>query len=83
MEGGEAAGERRDQAAYAASNSTFSIKVASSASARELFTRFDTGHVCGKSFGGGLRYSRPASPPKRKTKANRTLKKSFCEGLGV
>ena len=34
------------QTFYAAANSTGSISVASSASAFELFTRFDTGHRC-------------------------------------
>ena len=73
MEGGEAAGERRDQAAYAASNSTFSINVESSASARELFTRFDTGHFCRKSFGGGFKYSQTGLP------ALPRLKLLFCQ----
>ena len=44
-------------------SSTFWINVASSASALELFTRFDTGQRCRESFGAGLRYSAPASPP--------------------
>lgn len=39
---------------YAAPNSTFSISVASSSPARELFTRFDTGHFCNTSSPAGL-----------------------------
>ena len=42
---------------YATANSTLSVNVASSVSARELFTRLETGHFCRKSFGGDLRYS--------------------------
>jgi hypothetical protein len=47
---------------YAAANSTFSMSVESLSSARELFTRFDTGHFCRRSFGAGLNNSTPASP---------------------
>jgi hypothetical protein len=41
-------------------NTTGSIKVASSSSARELFTRLDTGHRVSKSFAAGLSNSVPA-----------------------
>ena len=47
---------------YTLANSARSINVASSALARELLTRFETGHRCRKSFGAGFRYSMPASP---------------------
>jgi hypothetical protein len=47
---------------YAAANSTLSISVASSASAFELLTRFDTGQRCRKSFGAGFSIPAPASP---------------------
>src|SRR5271170_6379788 len=41
---------------------TRSISVGSSSGARELFTRFDTGHRCSRSFGAGLSNSRPVLP---------------------
>ena len=43
-------------------NSIFSTSVASSASAFELLTRFDTGQRCRKSFATGFRIPAPASP---------------------
>jgi hypothetical protein len=42
--------------------SIFSIRVGSSSLARELFTRFDTGHFCSRSFGAGFNNSMPAVP---------------------
>ena len=39
-----------------------SSSVGSSSGARELLTRFDTGHRCNKSSGAGLSSSRPAAP---------------------
>jgi len=39
-----------------------SIRVGSSSLARELLTRFDTGHFCSKSFGAGFNNSRLALP---------------------
>lgn len=36
-------------------------RVRSSSLARELFTRFDTGHFCSKSFGAGYNNSMPGS----------------------
>ena len=47
---------------YAAANSTSSMSVESLSSARELFTRLDTGHFCRRSFGAGLSSSTAASP---------------------
>ena len=47
-----------------------SIKVASSLSAFELLTRFDTGHFCRRSFGAGLRSSTPASPRSHGSKSS-------------
>ena len=47
---------------YTLANCARLINVASSALARELLTRFETGHRCRKSFGAGFRYSMPASP---------------------
>jgi hypothetical protein len=49
-------------AARSGSIGTGSIKVASSASARELFTRFDTGQRCSTSSAAGLSNSVPADP---------------------
>src|SRR5437016_1480998 len=41
-----------------------SINETSSSPARELFTRFDTGHLCSTSFAAGLSNSMPAFPEK-------------------
>lgn len=45
----------------AVANSIFSISVGSSSSARELLTRFDTGHFCNRSLAAGFNNSMPAS----------------------
>jgi hypothetical protein len=47
---------------YAVANSTFSMSVESVSSARELFTRLETGLFCRRSFGAGLSSSTPATP---------------------
>ena len=45
-----------------AHNEIFSFSVASSSGARELLTRFDTGHFCSTFSAAGLSNSRPAHP---------------------
>ncbi len=51
---------RSGRVGHAGAISTFSISVGSSSLVRELFTRFDTGHFCNKSFGAGFKSSMPA-----------------------
>ena len=60
---------RRGTAPHTEANSTRSISVGSSSLARELFTRFDTGHFCNRSFGAGFNNSRPASPRSQGSKS--------------
>jgi hypothetical protein len=46
------------------------MSVASSSGARELFTRFDTGHRCNKSSAAGLSNSGPALPSSHDAKSS-------------
>ena len=62
---------------YEAANSTLSMSVELLLSARELFTRLDTGHFCRRSFGAGLSSSTPASP------FNQGLKASAASSTGI
>jgi hypothetical protein len=48
-----------------------SISVGSSSSARVLFTRFDTGHFCSKSFDAGFNNAIPASARGRHSRTDR------------
>ena len=54
---------------YAAANSTFSMSVESLLSARELFTRLETGHFCRRPLGAGLSNSTSASPVSQGSKS--------------